>query len=88
VTLDHSGSSGHRLEQFSGLSPHRLHPRAPVSEQLPGLPDILPLVDARIAFGWPLCRSNSAAKAAQTEASLPGVAKGTLLASRSANTVR
>ena len=46
VTLDHPGSSGHRLEQFSGLSPHRVHPSTPVSEQLPGLLGILPLVDA------------------------------------------
>ena len=46
MTLDHSGSSGHRLEQFSGLAPHRVHPGAPVSEQLPGLLGILTLVDA------------------------------------------
>jgi hypothetical protein len=45
VPLDHSGSSGHRLEQLSGLSPHRVHRSAPVSEQLPGLLGILPLVD-------------------------------------------
>jgi hypothetical protein len=31
-----------------------------------------------IALGWPFCRSDFAAKAAQTEASLPGVAKRTL----------
>ena len=46
VTLDHPGGSGHRLEQFSGLSPHRVHPGAPVSEQLRGLLGILTLVDA------------------------------------------
>ena len=29
MTLDHSGSSGHRLEQFSGLAPHRVHRNRP-----------------------------------------------------------
>ncbi len=45
VTFDHPGSSGHRLEQFSGLSSHRVHPGAPVSEQLPGLLGILPFLE-------------------------------------------
>ncbi len=46
MTINHPGSSGHRLDQFSGLAPHRVHPGAPVSEQLPGLLGILPLIDA------------------------------------------
>ncbi len=46
VILDHLSSSGHRLEQFSGLAPHRVHPGAPGSEQLPGFLGNLPLIDA------------------------------------------
>jgi hypothetical protein len=46
VTLHHPGSSGHQLERFSGLAPHRVHPGAPISEQLPGFLGILPLIDA------------------------------------------
>ena len=46
VPLYHPGSSVHWLEQFFGLPPHRVHPIALFSEQLPSLPNILPLVDA------------------------------------------
>ncbi len=46
VPFDHPGCSGHRLELFSGLAPHRVHPVAPVSEQLSGLLGILPFIDA------------------------------------------
>jgi hypothetical protein len=45
VNLHHFSNSGRRLEQFSGLSPHRVHPSTPVSQQLLGLPGILTLVD-------------------------------------------
>ncbi len=46
VAFDHPNSSGHRLKQFSGFAPHRVHLGAPVSEQLSGLLGILPFIDA------------------------------------------
>jgi hypothetical protein len=46
VTLDYPGGSGHSLEQYSGWPPHRVHPGAPVLEQLPSFLGILPLIDA------------------------------------------
>ena len=44
VTLDHLDSSGHRLYQFSGLAPDRVHPSDPFSEQISGLLGIFPVV--------------------------------------------
>jgi hypothetical protein len=41
-----------------------------------------------MALCWPLCHSNSAANAFQTGESVPGVANSTLLATKSANTLR
>ena len=45
VPFDHLGSSVNWLERFSGFPSHRVHPSAPVSEQLRCLAGILPLVD-------------------------------------------
>ncbi len=43
---DHSGDSVNRLEQVPALFIDRIHPRAPVAEQLPGFLDIFPFNDA------------------------------------------
>ena len=46
VPFDHPGRLCRRLKHFSGLSPHSMHLGAPVSEQLPGLLGVLPLLAA------------------------------------------
>ncbi len=76
--LAHEGhSEGFELlgEVFAASFPRRSH-------------TLISMAAYRMAFGCPLCRCNSPANASQTEASLPGVAKRTRLATRSANTVR
>lgn len=44
--FDHSDSSGYWLEHFCGWLSHRMHPSAPVPEQLRYFTTILPLLDS------------------------------------------